>query len=248
MTAKARRAGRPLAWAALAASAVMALTAAGGAVPARAASPPASPRKSAPAGNAARPARDIVRFRQLRRAAPAPAAPATAPRPAIDIPAIGVRAHLATLGQPTLAAGPVGLLLPVPPLAKAAVEAGWYQFTATPGSAGNAVIAGHVDTYAGPAVFYDLYELRRGDTVYVTTGGTRRRFAVTSVREVPKSGFPVNQVFGATKRHALWLITCGGDFDYLTGHYLDNIVVSATWTPPAAAKNPPGKAPANRAK
>jgi hypothetical protein len=31
----------------------------------------------------------------------------------------------------------------------------------------------------------------------------------------------------------LWLITCGGAFDYETRHYLDNIVVSATWDPPA---------------
>jgi hypothetical protein len=37
----------------------------------------------------------------------------------------------------------------------------------------------------------------------------------------------------------LWLITCGGAFDYETGHYLDNIVVSATWDPPK--KERPGE-------
>ncbi len=136
-----------------------------------------------------------------------------------------------TLSGPGGTAGTDGLSLPVPPLYRAASDAGWYDFTAVPGGAGNAVIVGHVDTYTGPAVFYHLYELRPGDPVYVDADGTRRRFDVTSVREMPKPSFPVNQVFGGTKRHMLWLITCGGSFDYETGHYLDNIVVSATWDP-----------------
>jgi LPXTG-site transpeptidase (sortase) family protein len=137
-----------------------------------------------------------------------------------------------TLGGPRGTAGVGGLALPVPPLARAARDAGWYNFTAVPGAAGNAVIVGHVDTYVGPAVFYNLYRLRPGDPVYVDAGGTRRRFDVTSVREMPKPSFPVNQVFGRTKRHMLWLITCGGAFDDETRHYLDNIVVSATLAQP----------------
>jgi hypothetical protein len=90
-----------------------------------------------------------------------------------------------------------------------------------------------VDTFIGPAVFYNLYQLRPGDRVYVDAGGARQRFDVNWVRELPKPSFPVNQVFGSTGKHRLWLITCGGAFDYKTGHYLDNIVVSATWIPPA---------------
>ena len=138
--------------------------------------------------------------------------------------------------------GPAGLdslSLPVPPLAKAAAEVGWYQFTAVPGAAGNAVIAGHVDTYNGPAVFYNLYRLRPGDRIYVSANGARRRFDVTWIRELPKRYFPVNRVFGATRRPMLWLITCGGAFDYKTRHYLDNIVVSAILVPPAVKH--PGK-------
>jgi LPXTG-site transpeptidase (sortase) family protein len=149
----------------------------------------------------------------------------------IKIPSIAMAARLVTLGLRLTTASQDGLLLPVPSLAEAASEAGWYQFTVVPGAAGNAVIAGHVDTYAGPGVFYNLYRLRPGDAVYVTAGGARQRFDVTSVRELPKSSFPVNQVFGATGKHRLWLITCGGDFDNETGHYLDNIVVSAAWDP-----------------
>jgi hypothetical protein len=182
----------------------------------------------------ARQLRDIGRPRDAKqprpgrkaRRAPAPARPWT-----LAVPSIGLATDLMTLGGPQGPAGLDGLSLPVPPLTKAAAEAGWYQFTAVPGAAGNAVIAGHVDTYLGPAVFYNLYRLRPGDPIYVGAGGTRQRFDVTSVRELPKPIFPVNQVFNSTERHVLWLITCGGAFDYETGHYLDNIVVSATWTP-----------------
>src|SRR6185437_12322775 len=188
--------------------------------------------------------RDILRARPLPAAGPPPAAPrrpGRRPRPrkaarpwTLTIPSIGLATDVMTLGGP---GGPVSLAslaLPVPPLAKAATEAGWYRFTTVPGTAGNAVIAGHVDTYSGPAVFYNLYRLRPGDPVYVTADGARRRFAVTWIRELPKQRFPVNRVFGATRRPMLWLITCGGAFDDKTRHYLDNIVVAAILIPPAA--------------
>jgi LPXTG-site transpeptidase (sortase) family protein len=187
--------------------------------------------------------RNIWHERLLRNAGETPDARPPAPdrtagrapkaaRPwTIAVPSIGLAAGVMTLGGPDGTAGPEDLSLPVPPLAKAATDAGWYEFTAVPGAAGNAVIVGHVDTYTGPAVFYDLYQLRPGDRIYVSTGGGRQRFDVTSVRELPKPRFPVNQVFGATERHMLWLITCGGAFDYDTGHYLDNIIVSANWVP-----------------
>jgi LPXTG-site transpeptidase (sortase) family protein len=143
----------------------------------------------------------------------------------VSIPAIGVAVTLETLGDPD------GINLPVPALAQAATEAGWYRFTSVPGSVGNSVIVGHVDTYVGPAVFYNLYKLRPGDAIYVQTGTAKERFAVRWVHEVTKAQFPVHQIFGDTGQHQLWLITCGGAFDYQTGHYLDNIIVSAAWQP-----------------
>jgi len=144
-----------------------------------------------------------------------------------------VATRLLALGAPD------GRTLPVPSLARAG-DAGWYRFTAVPGRAGNAVIVGHVDTYAGAAVFYDLHLLRPGDLIYVRMGGGSARFAVRSVTEVPKARFPVSRVFGPARRHQLRLITCGGDFDYAIGHYLDNIVALATWQP-ARHANRPGK-------
>ena len=186
---------------------------------------------AAPAGAAVSPRQRVAlhleHLEHVQHLAHARVLRARAPAWQVVIPSIGVAAELATLGDPD---GPV---LPVPPLAEAATEAGWYRFTSVPGSVGNSVIVGHVDTYVGPAVFYDLYRLRPGDPIYITTGSGTERFGVRWIRELPKAQFPVNQVFGSTGQHQLWLITCGGAFDYQTGHYLDNIIVSAAWQPPA---------------
>jgi sortase (surface protein transpeptidase) len=127
---------------------------------------------------------------------------------------------------------PTGPGLPVPSLQQASL-AGWYDFTAIPGTAGNSVIVGHVDTVSGPGVFYNLYLLRPGDAIFVTLGtpARRERFTVTWVTEVPKSKFPGQAVFGLTQKRQLRLITCGGNFDYQTRHYLDNIIVGARLLP-----------------
>lgn len=142
----------------------------------------------------------------------------------LDIPGIGVASRLLTFGAPD------GRVLPVPSLAQAS-KAAWYDFSAIPGTPGNAVLVGHVDTYTGPAVFYDLYLLRPGDPIYVSIGARRLRFAVQRVAEVSKPQFPARQIFGGTTARRLWIITCGGPFDYLTRHYLDNIIVSASFQP-----------------
>lgn len=142
----------------------------------------------------------------------------------LDIPGIGVTSRLLSLGDPR---GPV---LSVPALSQAS-EAAWYNFSAVPGAPGNSVLVGHVDTYTGPAVFYDLYRLEHGDPIYVFIGGRRERFAVQGVTEVQKDLFPVNRIFGATSSRHLWIITCGGAFDYTTRHYEDNIIVSASYQP-----------------
>jgi hypothetical protein len=190
---------------------------------------PAARAVTGPHARPGAPGRSIRHARDLRARA-ARGAPGARPW-TIAIPSIGVDAGLMPLGGPALSAADRSL--PTPPLAKAATAAAWYRFSAVPGTPGNAVIVGHVDTYAGPGVFYRLYQVRPGDAIYVSDGGATQRFDVTAAREMPKSRFPVNQVFGGTKNHLLWLITCGGAFDYRTRHYLDNILVSAVWAPPA---------------
>jgi sortase (surface protein transpeptidase) len=141
----------------------------------------------------------------------------------LDVPAIGVSAPVVTLG------GHRSGLLNVPSLGSA-WDVGWYRFSAVPGHRGNVVLVGHVDTHAGPAVFYNLYELRRGDRIYITTGPGHHavRYVVRWAREVSKRRFPSRLVFRHTRVPRLWLITCGGAFDYATRSYEDNIIVSAT--------------------
>jgi LPXTG-site transpeptidase (sortase) family protein len=105
-------------------------------------------------------------------------------------------------------------------------DVGWYRYGAVPGAIGSAVLLGHVDTYSGPAVFYRLYLLRRGDTVYVRTGRRTAAFTVTSLRQVSKRDFPEG-VYAPGGPPVLYLITCAGAFDYATRHYEDNIIVTA---------------------
>jgi hypothetical protein len=140
----------------------------------------------------------------------------------VRIPSIGVDARLEALGPPD------NQYLPVPALSQA-FRVGWYDFTSVPGQPGNAVLVGHVDTYVGPAVFYELYLLRPGDPINIALGHHHyARYFVRSVRELPKSSFPTSQIFSDTRARRLWVITCGGAFDYATRHYLDNIIVSAS--------------------
>jgi hypothetical protein len=58
--------------------------------------------------------------------------------------------------------------------------------------------------------------------------GTTAVFRVTGVRQYSKASFPSRTVYGPTSNAALRLITCGGDFDNATGHYLSSTVVFAS--------------------
>ncbi len=148
----------------------------------------------------------------------------------VDIPAIGVNSKLLRLGL-----NPDGTIQ-VPSLLTSADEAAWYKYSATPGQIGASVIEGHVDTYRGPAVFFRLGALRPGDTVDVRLAdGITAIFRVTGVREYLKSKFPAKSIYGTTGYAALRLITCGGAFDYATGHYLSSTVVFASLVSSRAA-------------
>jgi hypothetical protein len=106
--------------------------------------------------------------------------------------------------------------------------AGWYDEGPRPGQPGPAVIVGHVDSRSGPAVFYRLPELRPGATVLVDRAdGTTARFRVPGHRQVAKSRFPADLVYAPTLDAVLRLVTCGGTFDAGTGHYRDNVIVTA---------------------
>lgn len=154
--------------------------------------------------------------------APEPA-PTAAPAPAvperISIPSIGVDAPVGRLG-----------LLPDRTLEVPTDwdATGWYEGGPKPGERGPAVIAGHVDSKSGPAVFYDLRDLQPGAQVDMIAGdGTITTFEVTGTERYPKGEFPTVEVYGLTPDPELRLITCDGEFNSDIGHYDDNLVVSA---------------------
>ena len=141
----------------------------------------------------------------------------------VAIPAIGVRSPLLRLGL-----NPDGTMA-VPDLATSANEAAWYEYSVTPGQIGTAVIEGHVDSEVGPAVFYRLGALHPGDHINVALAdGMTAVFRVTGVRKYTKSDFPTEMIYGPTHYSSLRLVTCGGTFDYATGHYLSSVVVFAS--------------------
>lgn len=107
-------------------------------------------------------------------------------------------------------------------------RAGWFSGGGRPGWVGPTVLLGHVDSQDGPAVFYRLRELGRGDVVEVgTRDGTVARYAVERTQQVAKDEFPTFEVFGATPDDVLRLVTCAGDFDRGERSYTDNRVVHA---------------------
>ncbi|MGP8204580.1 MAG: DUF4397 domain-containing protein [Acidimicrobiales bacterium] len=137
----------------------------------------------------------------------------------LAIPAIGLRTSLVRLGL--AADGAVEVL-------SSTTVAGWFSGSPAPGQPGPSVILGHVDSDVGPAVFFGLHELNRGALVEVKEGGSVVAFVVQTVGTYGKTDFPTAAVFGPTPLPTLRLVTCGGPFDYATGHYEDNVVVFAT--------------------
>jgi len=106
--------------------------------------------------------------------------------------------------------------------------AGWYEEGPRPGQPGPAVILGHVDSKAGPAVFFDLKTLPIGSDIHVDRAdGSTVTFRVTGRSQVPKTLFPTDLVYGATLEPSLRLVTCGGKFDRGAGSYVDNVIVYA---------------------
>ncbi|MCB5907463.1 class F sortase [Streptomyces sp. SF28] len=166
--------------------------------------------------------------------APSLFAPTTAPKTELalsrsapkrlSIPEIGVDAPFTALGL-----GPKGQLNAPPPNDSNLV--GWFKGGATPGERGASIVAGHVDTKTGPAVFLQLDQLKPGSTADITRqDGSVATFTVDSVETFSKANFPDDRVYADTPTPQLRLITCGGAYDRAAKDYVDNVVVFAHLT------------------
>lgn len=149
-----------------------------------------------------------------------PAQPSVAPPLAVVLVDEGLSAEVMAVGV-----NPGGdLQLPEDP-----AVVGWWAAGAVPGaSAGNIVLAGHIDSAErGVGVFAALLRAEADDAVEVTTtDGTVHRYRVVARQSYPKASLPT-ELFDQGAPPGLVLVTCGGEFDRRRGHYEDNVVVYA---------------------
>ena len=165
-------------------------------------------------------------------AAQAIVAPASAPVRLV-IPAIGVNAPVESLGLD--AEGRMAT-------PSRSDHVGWYSPGTSPGDVGNAVIDGHLDWTDGPAVFWRLGRLKRGDQLtIVRADGSQATFSVQSSSTTPYDA-STEALFTPSGPPALTLVTCAGAWDRQRGTYLQRLVVHASLVPP-----PPSVAPGDAA-
>ncbi|MFH8472984.1 class F sortase [Streptomyces sp. NPDC018000] len=139
----------------------------------------------------------------------------------LQIPSLAINAPFTKLSI-----GPTGQLNPPPPNDSNLV--GWFKGGVTPGERGTSIVAGHVDTTTGPAVFLQLQFLKPGSTVnIIRADGSVATFRVDSVETFSKAKFPNKRVYADTPDAQLRLITCGGPYNRAIKDYEDNVVAFA---------------------
>jgi len=110
---------------------------------------------------------------------------------------------------------------------------GWFRFGAKPGENGNAVLAGHLDTYLDKGgIFWNLNKMKPGDFVYVTDEyGKKLRFKVTRSEIYDAESAPMEEIFGPSDKPYLNLITCDGAWDSGKKSYNKRLVVFTDYDP-----------------
>lgn len=138
----------------------------------------------------------------------------------ISIPAIGIEAAVQHLGTTKDGA------MAVPDNIH---EVSWFQPGYRPGQNGRAVIAGHVDGVEGPAVFWDLTQLKKGDKVIVEGEGKQLSFQIYAMESVLLEMADVSAVFSYTSSPELVLITCSGAYSRTLGTREERLIVYASY-------------------
>ncbi|WP_291045062.1 class F sortase, partial [Herbiconiux sp.] len=180
---------------------------------------PSDPPTAPPATTPSVPLSDA----SLGAAATAP----TVPPVRVEVPSLGIDVSVAAEGVDAAGA----LALPEDP-----DVASWYRWGPSPWSPeGATVIASHVDSLKyGLGQFARLPDATAGTRISVTAADGRvADFEVQHVDLAAKDGIDWGQVFDRAGPSRLVLITCGGEFDYDTGHYRSNVFVTAVPVPAA---------------
>lgn len=101
----------------------------------------------------------------------------------------------------------------------------WYAYGATPGTPGNAILAGHRDWNGTLGTFWQLGSLTPKDKVEIRfANGAHEVFQVVSDHTYLASQVPP-QVMSSTGAPRTTLITCAGDFVRSEGGYQSRAVV-----------------------
>lgn len=97
------------------------------------------------------------------------------------------------------------------------------------GERGNMVMDGHVDSYTGPAVFFNLKKLSPGDAIIVRNPYSDRSmtYRVESVEAFKTSEAPIERVFGPSSGYKLNLITCTGRYSRKKKEHEERLVIFA---------------------
>ncbi len=160
--------------------------------------------------------------------AAAPALPAvTPPRPAAGAtPTVRSVREILRIRAPS-----IGLEAPVVPSRIENGEwvvprfvAGHLQGTALPGTGGNVVLSGHVQSLTSGNVFARLEDLQDGEHISLGTDLGEIQYVVAGRNVVPRDDLSVTR---DAAREELTLITCTGVFNPLTSDYSHRLVVWA---------------------
>ncbi len=149
----------------------------------------------------------------------------TPPAPKVNlglkIDAIGLNIPL---GKTTLGANKE-LLVPANPN-----NAAWYKHGPIPGEAGSALVTGHLDSPAGPGVFFNLSKLKPGNVIEVKRDdGKITTFKVDKLESYGQDNtFPWSTVYSTSGASSLRIITCDGVYNPETQRYNKNLVVFAS--------------------
>jgi len=163
--------------------------------------------------------------------------------PPVATPPAGLpHVDLEPLTEPRRPAPPLGISIPavrvqgpVDPIRAVAGQleipppgrAGWFNAGPRPGEPGRAVIVSHVDSQAGPELFASLRTLPRRTRILVEDRrGGIHRFRLMHRRQIEKSRFRPDLVYGSSRQPTLVLVTCGGPFTPGEG-YRDNVILYA---------------------
>ena len=107
------------------------------------------------------------------------------------------------------------------------INVAWFNQSPLPGEVGNAIIDGHAGWHGGVhSVFDDLYQLKKGDKVYIKDkDGTTIIFVVTKTEKFANNANASELFTSSDNLSHLNLVTCAGTWDPTNKTHSQRLVV-----------------------